>query len=315
MGFLMTDIAMPKLFRWFPRISSHRCALALCTALAGSTLAAQGAPRTNTGLLISVQALAARLSDPTLVVIHANRDTTANEGGQVPGSRFIPLRSLVVERDGVTNEMPSVAQLDSVMESVGISTTSRIVIYGDPLVAARLFVTLDYLGLGGQVSLLDGGLPAWRAANQPTSPSASNYARGRLEPQVQRQLLIDVAELSERMRRPGLALLDARPPAEFSGEVPGDGIARGGHIPGARSFFWRNALTGAGGLFLKDPAELRRLLSDAGLSPGMDVVTYCKTGVQASYLYFVVRYMGYSPRLYDGSYAEWSSSLERAVER
>jgi len=33
-------------------------------------------------------------------------------------------------------------------------------------------------------------------------------------------------------------------------------------------------------------------------------VTYCRTGVQANDLYFVVRYPGYSPKLNDGSFIE-----------
>ncbi len=296
---------------------SLRAAVAVVVLASTSpSAAAQRAPSTATGLLISVSALAARLDDPALVIIHAERDTAANTGSQIPGARFLPLRSFVVERDGVTNELPPVAQLDSVMESVGISTRSNVVIYGDPLAAARLFFTLDYLGMAGRVSLLDGGLPAWNAASLPTSDAiTTETARGILTPRVQRRRLIDVLELTRHLGAPGLQLFDARPPAEYSGAVAGDGIERPGHIPGARNVFWRTALTAQEPAFLKDPAELREMLAQAGLTRGRDIVTYCRTGVQASYLYFVFRYLGYEPRLYDGSFGEWSQGTVRQVAR
>ncbi len=65
---------------------------------------------------------------------------------------------------------------------------------------------------------------------------------------------------------------------------------------------------------LKEAPVLRTLLGRAGLAPGREVVTYCQTGVQASYLYFVARYLGYSPKLYDGSFIEWSRLTELPVE-
>ena len=64
---------------------------------------------------------------------------------------------------------------------------------------------------------------------------------------------------------------------------------------------------------LKDGAILAKLLGRAGARPGRTVVTYCRTGVQASYLYFVARYLGYSPKMYDGSFIEWSRRPELPV--
>jgi thiosulfate/3-mercaptopyruvate sulfurtransferase len=50
------------------------------------------------------------------------------------------------------------------------------------------------------------------------------------------------------------------------------------------------------------------------VAPDRDIVVYCPTGVQASHLYYVARYLGYSPRLYDGSYLEWSRRPELPAE-
>ncbi len=289
--------------------------LGLLGLLAAASAAAQVGPPPGSSLLVSVNELADRLAEPSLVIIQVDRDPTRYTDGHLPGARFLPLRSIVVERDGIPNELPPLAQLDSVLESVGVSTDSRIVIYGDPLAAGRLFFTLDYLGLAGQASLLDGGLAAWRMAGQPLVQRVDPVALGRLEPRMQGGLLIEAPELARLLGDSNVVVLDARPPAEYLGEVAGEGVPRPGHIPGARSFFWRTALTSPEPAFLKDAAVLRKLLTRTGLETGKSVVTYCRTGVQASYLYFVARYLGNSPRMYDGSFLEWSRMAELPVEQ
>ena len=276
---------------------------------------AQGTPPTASGLLLSVTQLADRLSDPNLIIIQVDRDPASYLGGHIAGARFLPLAAIVVERNGIPNELPLLAQLDSALESVGISTASRIVITGDPLAAGRLFFTLDYIGLGGQASLLDGGVAAWKAAGLPVVETATAIAPGRLEPRVHPEVVMGVAELARRLDDGKLVLLDARPPAEYRGEVAGDGVPRAGHIPGAQGLFWRTLLASPEPPLLKDPAALRTLFAEAGVGPGKDVVTYCRTGVQASYLYFVARYLGYTPRMYDGSFLEWSRMAELPVNR
>lgn len=283
---------------------------------AAPTLAAQTPPAPRSEFVVTAPALAARLGDPTLVIIHADRDPGAYADAHLPGARFLPLRAIVTERAGIPNELPPVAQLDSALESVGISNHTWVVIYGDPLAAGRLFFTLDYLGLGDRASLLDGGLPGWKAAGLPVTHEVPGPAvRGQIEPLVQPGMLIDAAELARHLDDSTFVMVDARPPAEWSGATPGDGVLRPGHIPGARSFFWRLTLTPGEPAYLKDVAVLRKLLGRAGIIPGREVVAYCRTGVQASFLYFVARYLGYRPRLYDGSFIEWSELAELPVER
>jgi thiosulfate/3-mercaptopyruvate sulfurtransferase len=65
---------------------------------------------------------------------------------------------------------------------------------------------------------------------------------------------------------------------------------------------------------LKEPGALAALLADRGAGPGTEVVVYCRTGVQASYLYFVARTAGLAPRLYDASFIDWSRRAELPVE-
>ena len=107
--------------------------------------------------------------------------------------------------------------------------------------------------------------------------------------------------------------MDARPADQFGGaEAPGPGAipeGRRGHIPGAKSMPWMNALASREDPALKPMHALHHeLWEPAGADRARTVVTYCRTGMQASHSYFVARYIGYPDvRLYDGSFIEWSA--------
>jgi thiosulfate/3-mercaptopyruvate sulfurtransferase len=64
---------------------------------------------------------------------------------------------------------------------------------------------------------------------------------------------------------------------------------------------------------LRDTTALRQLYTAAGAAPGDTVVTLCRTGVQASHAYFVARLLGYTVRMYDGSFLDWSRQTARQV--
>ncbi len=264
-------------------------------------------------LLVSSEWLAARLDSPGLVILQVDRDSVAYTAGHIPGARLLRSGDIVVERDGLTNEIPEAAHLDSLLEAVGVSNGSRVVIVGDPLPAARLFATLDYLGLGSRVALLDGGMPAWRGGGRPVTSETPTLAAGRLTLQPRPELVVDASWIASRLDDPGMVLLDARPEAEFRGETPGEGVPRAGHIAGARSLYWPHTLTTPEPGLLKDARDITALLAERGAVPGTEVVVYCRTGVQASYLYFVARTAGLTPRLYDASFIDWSRRTELPV--
>ena len=64
---------------------------------------------------------------------------------------------------------------------------------------------------------------------------------------------------------------------------------------------------------LKSPQELRAQFDAAGVTPGKKLVSYCEVGLQASYTYFLARYLGYDVSMYDGSFSEWSGAKQPVV--
>jgi len=107
---------------------------------------------------------------------------------------------------------------------------------------------------------------------------------------------------------------------EFSGEViapPGmtETAQRGGHIPGAASIPWAQAVREDGTFRSAD--ELAALYGAKGITPDRDVIAYCRIGERSSHTWFVLHeLLGYRRvRNYDGSWTEWGSMVGVPIER
>jgi thiosulfate/3-mercaptopyruvate sulfurtransferase len=276
----------------------------MALAAAGGFLAGCAAAGPRPEMLVSAEWLAGHLKDADLVLLHVARTRAHYDEGHIPGACFVPWNELVVTREGVTNELPPVADLKRLLERCGVSDDSRIVLYGDTLVlsATRGWFTLDYLGLGGQAALLDGGLEKWRAGQRPISKEEPPSRQGRLTPRIRLDALAVLAEvrdlswLAVNARSSDVVILDVRPPSEY----------RAAHIPGAVNLYWPETLVSREMPVLRPAAEVERMYQAAGVALGKTVVTYCTTGVQATQSYFLMKYLGYDVRLYDGSFSEWS---------
>lgn len=273
-------------------------------------------PAERWDLLLSTMWLADHLEDSTVVVLHVGRDSTTYLEGHIPGARFLAIERFVVERAGRPNELPPVADLAAVFESLGVSDDSRVVLYGDfnGLWAARAFFTLDYLGRGDRVAMLDGGLQSWRTDGYPITTEQPNVTAGRLSVSPIPTTVVDGTWMRERLHSPMTVLLDARPPDQYRGEVAGRDVKRPGHIPGAVSFFWEETLASRERPVLLHRDSIRRMYRERGIVDGDTIVTYCRTGIQASHAYFIAKFLDHPVKLYDASYLEWSNLTNHPVE-
>jgi thiosulfate/3-mercaptopyruvate sulfurtransferase len=266
-------------------------------------------------MLVSTEWLAEHLEDPDVVVVHVAALPSEYETGHIPGARFLPLPSISMERDGLVGQLPAVEDLEVAFEGLGLGDATRVVFYGPPLAAARAFVAMDVLGLTDRAALLDGGLAMWQAEGRPLATGAAVHEPATLSTSPRPELIVDAYWVDARRTEDGVVLLDARPAAEYRGEVPGADVPRGGHIPGARNLFWQETIESEDEPRLRDVGTVQELFRNAGVEPGDVVVTYCRSGMQSSFLYFVARYLGYDTRLYDGSFLDWSRRDDLPVER
>jgi thiosulfate/3-mercaptopyruvate sulfurtransferase len=273
-------------------------------------------PPVRKSLIVSSEWLAEHLKDDSLVMLQVG-EKDEYTAAHIPGAQFIALADISTPRgEGLTLQLPSVNQLKTTFEKLGVSDKSRVVVYFSKdwvSPTARVFLTLDYLGLGERTSILDGGLPAWRAEGRPVTNEVRTAAPGTFTPRPNQKIIVDATWVNANLKKPGVMILDARASKFYTGEEVGR-MPRGGHIPGAKSIPFSSLVEDSDNKF-KSIETLRQLFNEAGVKKGDSVTTYCHIGQQASLLYFVARYLGYDAHLYDGSFEDWSRRPELTVEK
>ncbi len=273
--------------------------LALTAALAFPPGAPPAAP------VVDAAWLREHVSDANIVLLHVGPAARYAEA-HIPGARYTTMSGLSTSSESRSLELPPLAQLDSTLESLGISDDSRIVLYWDQgwvTPTTRTWLTLDRVGLGDRVSILDGGLDAWRAAGGAVTSEAPATARpGHLTPHL-REVTVEAKYVAAHLRDAKVTIVDARTPQFYDGSDAG-GQPRPGHIPGARNVPYVSFVDETDHFLPED--QVRRLFAKAGVTGEGRVVVYCHIGQQATLAYFSARRLGYDVRLYDGSFEEWS---------
>jgi thiosulfate/3-mercaptopyruvate sulfurtransferase len=272
------------------------------------------------GVLVSPEWARAHLDDPNVRFVEVDVDTAAYEQAHLPGAVGWDWTSQL--SDGIRRDIASRDDLQSLLRASGIDRDTHIVLYGDNSnwFAAWAYWQLKLHGLE-RVSILDGGRRYWLDNGLPLTTDVPIHAPTAIElPEPSDDLRAFRDDILRRLGDPGLALVDVRSPAEFSGEVIAPaGMAetaqRAGHIPGAASIPWAQTVREDGTFRSAD--ELRALYEGEGVTPDKEVIAYCRIGERSSHSWFVLRELLGYPRVrnYDGSWTEWGSMVNVPIER
>jgi thiosulfate/3-mercaptopyruvate sulfurtransferase len=205
----------------------------------------------------------------------------------IPGASFLDLDADLSDLsvpDAGRHPLPSAERFSASASRAGIGEGVFVVAYGDG--AARLWWLLRHFG-HDDCAILDGGLACWRG---PLESGDAKVEPARFVARPRSGDTIGAEELLERLAGPGLAVVDARAPERYRGEIePIDPVA--GHIPGAVNW----PFTAAGQV----PEELL----EAG-----ELVVYCGSGVSACVDLHALALAGRpDAKLYPGSWSDWST--------
>jgi thiosulfate/3-mercaptopyruvate sulfurtransferase len=255
------------------------------------------------------------------------RGREAFDAGHIPGAVFVDLDTVLAAPDdgrAGRHPLPDPQVFANAMTSLGIGPDTHVVAYDDHggAIAARLWWLLRASG-HTRVSLLDGGIRAWREAGLPlvaTADGARTDTHNAMPPvpatPFDTARHIDLQSLRLQLQDAAVTLVDARAPERYRGDVePID--PRPGHIPGAINVPTASLLRD--GCFLA-PDALREVFLAAGITPdGPPLVASCGSGVTACHILFALDLCGLVPfersLLYPGSYSEWSRRPELPVAR
>ncbi len=277
-------------------------------AASRSALRETGAANSAAQMLVSADWLADRLDDPSLVILEIG-EKEGYDHSHIPGAQFLDYDSISTPMEmGKTLmlELPPMDQLVAVFEKLGVSNRSHVILYFRTnwvTPATRVYWTLDYIGLGANTSILDGGFPAWRGSNKPVTSDVKQVAKGTITAHPRNEILATADWMSSHLNQPGTDILDARAREYYTGEK-GDGTPRSGHIPGAKNVPYTTFVDDTDKF--KNTAALEKMFAEAGVKPGDLIVSYCHVGQRATVIYFTAKLLGYNARMYDGSWEDWS---------
>ena len=210
--------------------------------------------------------------------------------------------------------LPTDAQLSAAFSRWNLTPDTHVIAYDDAngaLAAARLWWLLriaDHMS----VSVLDGGLAAWRAAGLPLESGAEPVRDARIEVALDRGEVVFIDELEKKRLEGTIMLIDARAAARYRGEVePIDKVA--GHVPGAINRPFSDNLD-ANGRF-KSPEHLRgEFYSLIGVFNPWQVVHMCGSGVTACHNLLAMEAAGMmGSRVFAPSWSGWISDSSHAI--
>ena len=251
------------------------------------------------------------LETPGVVFVEVDEDTSAYDGGHIPGAVKIDWKTEL--QDQVVRDFVDRPSFEKLLSEKGISKDDQVVLYGgnNNWFAAYAYWYFKLYG-HSDVKLIDGGRKKWELDSRPLSSEAVSRPATQYQAEDQdKDIRAFRDEVVDAIGQKNL--VDVRSPDEFSGKLvapahlPQEGAQRPGHIPTAVNVPWSKAAN-EDGTFRSDE-ELAKLYAEAGLDTSKDTIAYCRIGERSSHTWFVLReLLGHqNVKNYDGSWTEYGS--------
>jgi thiosulfate/3-mercaptopyruvate sulfurtransferase len=259
--------------------------------------------------LVQVGELAGVMSHPSVRIVDMRSSLSDYLSGHVPNAVYLHFENLRVPRKGIPAQLPDGRTLEKLMgDYLGISNDMWVILYSEKSNPNATFLawTLDFL-VHKKVGVLDGGWEKWVSETLPVTQEYPSIPPKKFAGKIKREILAEKKWVRDRLSSKNVVIVDARPPKQYTGEE-GEEIRRG-HIPGARNVHWETTLDGGDVRVWKKKEDLERLFAEVGVMKDKEAVVHCRTGREASHVYFTLRYVLGFPnvRLYRGSWVEWAA--------
>ena len=200
-----------------------------------------------------------------------------------------------------------------IFAKLGIKEDSEVLVYGFTMPdqgfgdEGRILYTFNYAGFNN-VKIIDGGFKQVEALgfNKKYNPSEDRIDVSdvvRVEGENNSNAIF-TDELLSLVGNSNVQIIDTRLEVEYNGRVI-YGENKAGHIPTAISIPF-NTLVDKDG-YIKSREELEKYFEEKGLDKNKLQITYCTTGVRASYVAVILTELGYKVRNYEPSFARYAN--------
>ncbi len=278
----------------------------------------------NISPIIDAKELLSLHDDDNLVLIDASngKDTKSNyERKHLDGALFVDMNTQLADihedvSNGGRHPLPQIEAFAKTLNELGISNESHVIIYDDKNgtnAAARFWWMLTSAG-HAKVQVLNGGFQAAEKIGFPANDD--KVIPKKLEAyqvdkwQLPLSNIEEVEKVSEDNR---YVVIDVRDNERYTGKIEPLDI-NSGHIPGAINLQYKDNLN-SDGLFLSPEALKIKYEPLFNKVYSENIIVHCGSGVTACHTILSMASAGLPiPKLYVGSWSEWSNSNKKIVK-